>query len=93
MNLKNTNAMPAPKFDRFCLLLADTEIDHFDKNGKGQVFLFDVTGENRDQSFEPFFLFLHYFLNPTNLTTFQTDFNPMRVSRRFRKNVFHYALG
>ena len=36
---------------------------------------------------------LHYFLNPTDFTTFQTDFNTMGVSKRFRKNVFHYTLG
>lgn len=38
-------------------------------------------------------LFLTYFFNPTNLTTFQADFNTVGVSKGFRQNVFHSTFG
>ena len=35
----------------------------------------------------------YYLFNSTNLTTFQTDFDAMRMSRGFRQNIFDDPLG
>jgi hypothetical protein len=45
------------------------------------------------KGFGPIPLFLHYFFNPADLTTFQADFNTMGVSKGFRQNVFHSPFG
>jgi hypothetical protein len=45
------------------------------------------------KGFDPLPLFSHDFFNPTDLTTFQADFNTVGVSKGFRQNVFHSTFG